>query len=588
MQSLPSEILLQILGNLPAESVVACSATSKQLRRAADQSIWRQRCLDDFGEWDQRHNLPDLLKKSSSEVDWRGLYVSRCGVHRNTQRALDAILSQQLGRLDRVRSVIDYGIDIEDVLIKNINASTKTPDVLARRWYAKAILGRLHRERAIRIWTEVANDGGIKLIKALHAFDVFVRGEQAPSFTNIEAILQRHADRCTSSVRDWDDLSTRDKAITLAQYLLENGLVGLRDEHDFSDVRNSFIGHALTHDEHPSLQLISTAIFCGVAERLGLTAKVCGFPGHVVAIVFAQDGLDIDDRPLGENQSRSRQNDDRLYLDPFQSYHEKPVAELRLSLRQLGITGEDAEKAIGPSSDAEIVLRCGRNIITAVQARHQRGILSNDSGIDSNDALYGALWCFLIVTGAEPDVDSASMLARRRSYLPHFMDRFEHHYPFDAHLLVDLICPLFNTSEERQYLRNKLRDAMGKDSIPPSLKLRADVPAGAVRYRIGQVVQHARYSYRGLIYGWDIECTASETWIQMMDVGSLRRGHQQSFYHIIDNDGSTRYVAEDNIQIIKPVTPPPVILAAAGQWFKRWDSENGVFVSNIRDEYPDD
>ncbi len=34
--------------------------------------------------------------------------------------------------------------------------------------------------------------------------------------------------------------------------------------------------------------------------------------------------------------------------------------------------------------------------------------------------------------------------------------------------------------------------------------------------------------------------------------------------------------------------PSEMIMRAAGRWFKRWDWERGVFVSNMREQYPDD
>jgi F-box protein 21 len=52
-------------------------------------------------------------------------------------------------------------------------------------------------------------------------------------------------------------------------------------------------------------------------------------------------------------------------------------------------------------------------------------------------------------------------------------------------------------------------------------------------------------------------------------------------------DTSIRYVAEENIEIIKPEYPR-TLMTLAGRFFKRWDKEKRVFVSNIRDEYPDD
>lgn len=52
-------------------------------------------------------------------------------------------------------------------------------------------------------------------------------------------------------------------------------------------------------------------------------------------------------------------------------------------------------------------------------------------------------------------------------------------------------------------------------------------------------------------------------------------------------DHGNRYVAEENII---PLTDPPseALMQFAGKYFKRWDREGGRFVSNMRDEYPDD
>ncbi len=48
-----------------------------------------------------------------------------------------------------------------------------------------------------------------------------------------------------------------------------------------------------------------------------------------------------------------------------------------------------------------------------------------------------------------------------------------------------------------------------------------------------------------------------------------------------------RYVAEENIE---PITQDVDInlMVLAGQHFKRWDRTGMKFISNIKDEYPDD
>ncbi len=57
--------------------------------------------------------------------------------------------------------------------------------------------------------------------------------------------------------------------------------------------------------------------------------------------------------------------------------------------------------------------------------------------------------------------------------------------------------------------------------------------------------------------------------------------------HYRVEDGSVRYVAEENIQIVRPEMPHRLV-ALAGTHFKRWDKRSRTFISNIRDEYPDD
>lgn len=54
-------------------------------------------------------------------------------------------------------------------------------------------------------------------------------------------------------------------------------------------------------------------------------------------------------------------------------------------------------------------------------------------------------------------------------------------------------------------------------------------------------------------------------------------------------DGSVRYVAEENIDLILPNFSelPSILTGIAGKHFKRWDEQSRAFVSNMRDEYPD-
>lgn len=54
-------------------------------------------------------------------------------------------------------------------------------------------------------------------------------------------------------------------------------------------------------------------------------------------------------------------------------------------------------------------------------------------------------------------------------------------------------------------------------------------------------------------------------------------------------DKATRYVAQENILPTTRDDEPSVgIMRLAGRYFKRWDEEQCIFISNVKDEYPDD
>lgn len=52
------------------------------------------------------------------------------------------------------------------------------------------------------------------------------------------------------------------------------------------------------------------------------------------------------------------------------------------------------------------------------------------------------------------------------------------------------------------------------------------------------------------------------------------------------DDRTHRYVAEENIELVSE-RPSENLMQMGGKYFKRWDEEKAMFVSNIEDEYPE-
>ncbi|KAI9680775.1 MAG: hypothetical protein M1817_004215 [Caeruleum heppii] len=529
---LPDEILQNILFHLPPFDLAAVLQTSSRLNRLAQEpALWRYHCLTYYRYWDKRHHIRQKFADSVSSVDWKELFLYRRSVDIKTSLLLDSILESQTGRIDKFLEIVNQGYDAKDILLRGTKAADEVPDVLARSLDELASLFRL---------------------------EVPALGELTP----------------------------RAKATALAGFLRRNNLTGGISESSYRDLRNNFIGFALRDKHHPSLPLVSVAIFCCLAMRIGLTAQPCGFPFHVLAIVGPPPSLTLDNQPTAEENSP-----EPMYLDPFQSDQEIAVGQLHRQLNDLGVSLPEHAAYLGPSSIAEITLRAERNIMHSVSTESERNAV-READIPFfylESALYSALWASLILDVPAAGNGPAALNVQRRQYLPYLIHNFETHFSEDVSLVQQHILPMFQGLPQYSELRDAVDVTRAADRMPRVPKSRAGEDSRTrVPYRIGQVLTHKRYGYVAVITGWDAKCEADERWVQAMGVDNLSGGRCQSFYHVLVEDKSVRYVAEENIGVMNPHAPSPTMLQLAGKHFKRWDPVSSRFVSNIRDEYPDD
>lgn len=84
-----------------------------------------------------------------------------------------------------------------------------------------------------------------------------------------------------------------------------------------------------------------------------------------------------------------------------------------------------------------------------------------------------------------------------------------------------------------------------------------------VHFRVGQIVHHVRYGYRGVVVGFDETCQADDAWYTFQTQGKgYKPAKQQPWYHVLV-DGSTgqTYVAQQNLEpgdSRKPIEHPLV------------------------------
>lgn len=527
------------------------------------------------------------------DVDWKTLYKHRKNVESETAAILDSTIEGQVNRIQKFKLIADFGYDAKDTLLKHCRTSETAEDVLARRYYANAVLDHVHRSKALAEWKKLLRGEPVSLERALGSFDLFVLHDQHGDLLEISEIFDDLASVLRAEHRDLDQQSTRIKALTVARFLRHRNLTGLSTELAYRDLQNTFIGIALQDQEHPSLPLISVAIFCVLAQRVGIDARCCGIPNHVHAMVFPRDDETLDGRPLASGDPQP----DPMYLDPYRSDEEVPIHTLRRMLSEWGLQLSQHAEYLGDSSTANVILRTSRNILATVHDfRAHHGSAENTGHptirlhanpfADLDNAFYAALWANYIFGNPLRRSEGTT----QSQFIPLILERFERLYPMDASLIEQHIVPSYNNPTNAQHweLREALRVVRAADQTPKQLRLRnTRASREGVKYKVGQVFRHRRYAYTAVITGWDIECGMDSEWISINHVDSLARGRHQSFYHALVEDTSIRYVAEENIEIIEPEFPIS-LMSLAGRFFKRWDKEERVFVSNIRDEYPED
>ncbi|KAF5677218.1 hypothetical protein FHETE_1730 [Fusarium heterosporum] len=607
LSQIPDEIIQHLLYFIPAEDILlSFQFLSHRLRHLANESLlWRYHCQTNFEFWHPNHKFHRRLKGRASDTPWKEIFIIRKSRNAQLSRLLDDIIATKVGRLKRFEKVCKLGYDAKDFLLEQCNADESAEDVLARR------------SLAVDEWYKLANTGPsrqyetVSLERALGAFDLFVLHDRPGDLDDIGHILDRMAEEFRQSRSNIDEMSTRQKALELNRWLQINNLTGLQHpERSYRNLRNCLIGQALRHEDHDSIPIISSAIFCCVAERLGLQAQCCAFPTHVHAIVFAENGKTLDSTPMTEDGVPP----ERMYLDPYGSSEEIPMTDLQAMLSQFGWQSS-TDVFLSPVSPVAIAMRTARNIrataARVIEAREQidpdltRLITGNDSSnIDA--ALYSALWASLLLT----PVDSFEW----DEVLEPFLNRFAKSWHVDAWLVEKYIFPLYDRFGpfRGRLMRNNPRrwddprEVIGLvdefDEIPPPVFYRNNTRTQNVLYKIGQVFKHRRYGWVGAVNGWTDQGTRrlpmphtvaiDETLDDNSDteLPNRVRPRNQTFYTCLRTTGPERHVvAEDNIVLIHdPSEVPESLFPQAGKFFKRFDAETCMFVSNITEQYPDD
>lgn len=307
-------------------------------------------------------------------------------------------------------------------------------------------------------------------------------------------------------------MTTRQKALALNQWLRANNLTGLQNaERNYRNLRNCFLGQALRHEQHDSIPIISSAIFCCMAERLDLPAQCCAFPTHVHAIIFAEPGKTLDGVPTSQPNTPR----EKMYLDPYGSDDEVSINSLQGMLSRFGWQ-TSTDVFLAPVHPVSVAMRTARNIkATSARVSELRDqaspeltqLITGNDYMNMDAAHYAALWASLILMPVN--------VFEWEEGLEPFLRRFAKSWHEDAWLVKKYLCPIYDRFapiRERLPPRLPLQgwddpwEILGLvgeiDNVPPPAFPRKRDSTRPVPYRIGQVFRHKRYRWIGIINGW--------------------------------------------------------------------------------------
>lgn len=444
--------------------------------------------------------------------------MDRCLRDQRNQDLFESALTTSQGRYTKLREIARVDYEARDLLKKHCNAPDDCEDVLARRYFADATLGLIHRTNALRLWQDLADGKDVSLEEQLTAFDLFIIGKQWGEVADITKALDKIAADIRDDNMDFEDVDDFQKCVLIISHLQQHGYVGLGDGREHRSMKNNFLSFNLLQGDHASLPLQSAVIFCGVARRLGITAHLCNYPAHIYVVVLL-DGLQVSQLP---NQQHT------IYLDPYSDDKPVSLSGLVRRLRMFGIPEDEFSGYLAPAPTREIVLRTCRNIIRSYQD-WRRGILQEEPPLMNHDAFYSFLWCMSLVEDSTSGVGGGVWY---RPHMTHLTTVFSDHHPEDLDLVDRYISPLFGTHPDRREYDSAMEEMRRSETRP-----RPVVPRGEdskhVKYKIGQMLQHKRYGYIGIVRRWDARCLASDQWITQMGVERLPKGKQQPFYDVM-------------------------------------------------------
>ncbi|KAJ7110041.1 YccV-like-domain-containing protein [Mycena epipterygia] len=530
MPQLPLDLYVSILEQLPASraecdgalTLVHCLQTNRLLREAAlVPSLWenhyRVRYLHSE-ELDESH------RKTQFNGNWRLMYAERRRRDKLALQLLDEMVSLREGRYRRAATLASMSFDVWDVLeiecslpvpamFGGNTTETPAPYALTRQFWAENILGSISRRFAIMQWGRLANretENSVSFVDAFSSLSCFFGRPPQEMNSHLIALgiacREYLVKRCCPLDPAMPEYDLPDVCAKICHFMREQGFSAVEPTR-FYDISNHF-PHVYLTTNRRSIPISLVHIFVCLARNVGILASPVEFPTRVLVHIPSPPGADD-------------------FLVDVYGADTKAIVSLRndipAMLMRLGISPNNLSQYVSPCGAAPMLLRTARNILSSFR--------NDASRATAQSAIYAAVCIHLLLTN-------------ETQLVAHMLSHVDLDPLYCATFLSDLQ-PLLRHGCQH-LLESSCRNALEVEEEQAGLVHPRTAQAQITHY-VGMVFEHRLYHYMGCIIGWEPTCLATDEWQNNMNVGSLPRGANQPFYHVLSIDGSQRYVADDNI-----------------------------------------
>ncbi|TFK30907.1 hypothetical protein FA15DRAFT_662973 [Coprinopsis marcescibilis] len=466
-------------------------------------------------------------RKAECKSNWREMYTARRRLDSKALDLLRSVVEAPSSRNEVLLDLIDMSLDVWDALSSESSSPILSNDPgnhervgsypLTWKYWAGAVAGGIAKRQVLDAWPPIFQ-------QTPHAKET-ISFEDALSYAScFFGIPKQEVSRKLESLGENCKIFLVQKQHTLGPEYSDSVLPALcndiclfmREEGfcmatygRYAQLLNKFPHLYLsTHKETIPMSLVH--IFVSLCRQIGIQAFPISFPGTVLANVPRKDTL-----PLAVNPSAIE------------------LHNAVLNERSDIVLDKSFPFSVFPGPHDDMLRACLDTGALLVRFHNNVQASMGDSRVIAGNRI-GAALMSLCVGALVHDDNGIRHVLTEASILP-FIDIF---------LLSKYLLPLLSPNK-RQVLEFYWSDTLSSGQIQPKRRS----PKGSPNYFVGMVMEHAKYHYQGVIYGWDYECKSNDVWISRMNVDQLPRGRHQPFYHIYTDSYSnaSTYVAEENI-----------------------------------------